>query len=364
MTKNIVRALEMGAQEYMVKPFLLRRFWRQKSALSWDGRKRMRRLSATSPAFHDADSAVRGKQGHSRENWKSDSRGNPCSALRGGEIVEDDIEKLDRVFDATQGTIFHLLEPIDFSEIANAAVRAPALREKPMGNFPGSRSGSCFSANGILRCCPLPPIPRWSWWKGALSPKKSTPADMSASRIGHGGSHGGQHRAVEAENPQKKAKCRGTGRNTKKFRPRSAIFGCWMKATSMLRAKRYELALAAWTKAAQMDPENKTLQLYLEFYIKRWKKDKIKRVFIFYLYSIKYLSKEIDSNIVLGNALDDWARTESGMRPLEDGKVKTCSHTIRGNLRHADEISICRRACNAGSLGEANGAHRQLLPGA
>ncbi len=266
---NVVRALEMGAQDYLVKPVspavlaarvraVLSRRKRHAAFvgdLSRISMVRILQFVETKGIFGTLE--VEAPEGTVRLR------------LRAGEVDEADMERLDRVFDASSGRFSIHVDPVDFAGIAEAAAPAPGpvLREKPMGQLSGVHVlGKLFQVQTEFTERPAPAYTTVVMVDGRTVAKKSTPADLSLSRSAMEEAMAAQHRAMEAEIRRKTALPEPSGEPESPMQRYSRLLD---EGYEHLREKRYESALAAWQEAARLDPENRTLQLNLEILRKK-----------------------------------------------------------------------------------------------
>jgi hypothetical protein len=215
--------------------------------------------------------------------------------LRSGEIAEGDLEYLDRVFEVREGDFTIFVAPVDFGEIAEGAASrpAPVALEKPMGQLSGVRlDNRLFQIQTEFTMLPAPAYTTIVVLDGRTVHKKSTPADLTLARAAMEAAMSAQHQEIElnlrkkigldapqpsaAPSPSPSAPASSGSAPPSSAEPSGDVASTAERCARLLddgyehlREKDYAQALTAWEQAAQLDPENRTLQLNLEILRKK-----------------------------------------------------------------------------------------------
>ncbi len=195
-------------------------------------------------------------------------------------LLEDDDDTLDlmgRLMDVTQGTFEIRVRPPDFSDIAHAAVEQQTHQPKP-GDCPAGLLTGIPLANRLVQiqteCVshPKPAVVTVAILDGRTLSKKVLPVQRFDDRgliLQH---MRRQHRAFEQDVTERLS--RKAADNTEKTPSILTRFNeLFEQGLIAYQAKDYEQALDAWSQAAELDPDNKVVQVNLTMLEKKLRND-------------------------------------------------------------------------------------------
>ena len=187
-----------------------------------------------------------------------------------GGLLQDDDETLDlvgRLMDASDGRFEIRIRPPDFAAIAHAAVAEPQEHPKP-GDCPaGILTGVPVGERLVqiqTECVthPAPSVVTVAILDGRTLTKKVLPVSSFEDRAAVQREMRNQHRALEEELRQRLAK-KADAPSKEPESNLSRFNELFEQGLTAYRSGDYEAAKQAWTKASEVDPTNKVVQVNL-----------------------------------------------------------------------------------------------------
>lgn len=199
--------------------------------------------------------------------------------FRGGNIDLDDpgvAATFDRLYDLTVGTFTIRPQPVDFGEIAEAAIvevpaASPNESTKPMGRLSGIKVNQrLFQIQTEFVTYPENMVMTVVILDGKVVTKRNGPVPPSADRTSIERLIEEQHLKVEAEVNEKVAAKNRTREETEET-PREKVGRLFEAGFDKYRAGQLKEALELWEEAHALDPQDKTLEINLSIVRKKLK---------------------------------------------------------------------------------------------
>lgn len=203
--------------------------------------------------------------------------------VKGGDLVIDDLEDsaLEQLYDRTEGTFVIYSQPVDFSDIGDAAIHeekktAPGIsdKDKPMGRLSGVKvQNMLFQLQTEFITLPGNQVVTIVILDGKVMMKRKTPVPPDRTdRKSIEDMIEVQHRAVEKEVREKVDDL--IRRKTEvKDSPRAKFTRLFEEGFDHYREGDYDKALATWEEAHDLDPSDKILDTNIKMLRRKLKMD-------------------------------------------------------------------------------------------
>lgn len=283
--QDIVRGLDLGADDYLVKPVnaeVLKA--KVRSVLS-------RKKRYSTPVFRGDLSKLpfvsllqfceaKGLTGEVEITSGGDL---VKIRVKGGDLVIDDLDdsSLEQLYDRTEGTFVIYSQPVDFSDIGDAAVRevkepAPVIKEKekPMGRLSGVKvRDMLFQLQTEFITLPENQVVTIVILDGKVLMKRNTPVPPDKTdRSGLEDIIEFQHLSVEKE-VREKVDDLIRKKTDAKDSPKEKFARLFEEGFDLYRDEDYEKALAVWEEARALNPADKILETNIKMLRRKLKMD-------------------------------------------------------------------------------------------